>query len=72
MILAKRCFLSTDSDIKLKLPIQTLKVGSLGTLNAIGVAKHKNAKFLLESTSEVYGDPHVHPQTEDYWGNVNY
>ena len=55
----------------LKLPIQTLKVGSLGTLNAIGVAKDKKARFLLASTSEVYGDPLVHPQTEDYWGNVN-
>ena len=55
----------------LKLPIQTLKVGSLGTLNAIGVAKSKNARFFLASTSEVYGDPLVHPQTEEYWGNVN-
>ena len=55
----------------LKLPIQTLKVGSLGTLNAIGVAKQKKAKFFLASTSEVYGDPLVHPQKEDYWGNVN-
>lgn len=55
----------------LKFPIQTLKVGSLGTLNAIGVAKSKKAKFFLASTSEVYGDPHVHPQTEEYWGNVN-
>lgn len=55
----------------LKFPIQTLKVGSLGTLNAIGVAKSKKARFLLASTSEVYGDPLVHPQTEDYWGNVN-
>jgi len=55
----------------LKLPIQTLKVGSLGTLNAIGVAKSKKARFFLASTSEVYGDPHVHPQPEDYWGNVN-
>ena len=55
----------------LKLPIQTLKVGSLGTLNAIGVAKDKKARFLLASTSEVYGDPLVHPQTEEYWGNVN-
>jgi dTDP-glucose 4,6-dehydratase len=53
------------------LPIQTLKVGSLGTLNAIGVAKDKKARFLLASTSEVYGDPLVHPQPEDYWGNVN-
>ena len=55
----------------LKLPIQTLKVGSLGTLNALGVAKAKNARFLIASTSEVYGDPLVHPQREDYWGNVN-
>lgn len=55
----------------LRLPIQTLKVGSLGTLNAIGVAKIKKARFLLASTSEVYGDPLVHPQKEDYWGNVN-
>jgi dTDP-glucose 4,6-dehydratase len=55
----------------LKLPIQTLKVGSLGTHNALGLAKAKNATFLLASTSEVYGDPHVHPQTEDYWGHVN-
>lgn len=52
-------------------PIQTLKVGSLGTHNALGVAKAKRAKFLLASTSEVYGDPKIHPQTEDYWGNVN-
>ena len=55
----------------LNLPIQTLKVGSLGTLNALGLAKAKNARFLLASTSEVYGDPLQHPQTEDYWGNVN-
>ena len=55
----------------LELPIQTLKVGALGTHNALGVAKAKNAKFLLASTSEVYGDPLVHPQREDYWGNVN-
>jgi dTDP-glucose 4,6-dehydratase len=55
----------------LKLPIQTLKVGSLGTHNALGLAKSKDARFLLASTSEVYGDPAVHPQTEDYWGNVN-
>ncbi|MBD3869940.1 MAG: SDR family oxidoreductase [Acidobacteria bacterium] len=55
----------------LKLPIQTLKVGSLGTLKAIGLAKSKGARFLLASTSETYGDPLVHPQTEDYWGNVN-
>ncbi len=54
-----------------KYPIQTLKVGSLGTLNALGLAKAKRAKFLLASTSEVYGDPLVHPQKEDYWGNVN-
>ncbi|MEG8947057.1 UDP-glucuronic acid decarboxylase family protein [Rosettibacter firmus] len=55
----------------LKLPIQTLKVGSLGTHKALGLAKEKNAIFLLASTSEVYGDPLVHPQSEDYWGNVN-
>ncbi|MCP4897984.1 MAG: SDR family oxidoreductase [bacterium] len=55
----------------LKLPIQTLKVGSLGTHKALGLAKSKGAKFFLASTSEVYGDPLVHPQTEDYWGNVN-
>ena len=55
----------------LQLPIQTLKVGSLGTHKALGLAKEKNARFLLASTSEVYGDPTVHPQNEDYWGNVN-
>lgn len=55
----------------LKFPIQTLKVGSLGTHNALGVAKTKGAKFLLASTSEVYGDPLVSPQPESYWGNVN-
>ena len=55
----------------LELPIQTLKVGALGTHNALGVAKAKNATFLLASTSEVYGDPLVHPQHEGYWGNVN-
>ncbi|HXG49369.1 MAG TPA: UDP-glucuronic acid decarboxylase family protein [Methylomirabilota bacterium] len=55
----------------LELPIQTLKVGSLGTHKALGLAKHKKARFLLASTSEIYGDPLVHPQTEDYWGNVN-
>ena len=55
----------------LELPIQTLKVGSLGTHNALGLAKAKGARFFLASTSEVYGDPLVHPQTEDYWGNVN-
>src|ERR1051325_1120549 len=55
----------------LELPIQTLKVGSLGTLNSLGLAKTKGARFLLASTSECYGDPLVHPQTEDYWGNVN-
>jgi dTDP-glucose 4,6-dehydratase len=55
----------------LELPIQTLKVGALGTHNALGVAKAKGARFLLASTSEVYGDPLVHPQREDYWGNVN-
>jgi dTDP-glucose 4,6-dehydratase len=55
----------------LRVPIQTLKVGSLGTHNALGLAKAKKARFLLASTSEVYGDPLVHPQREDYWGNVN-
>jgi dTDP-glucose 4,6-dehydratase len=55
----------------LELPIQTLKVGSLGTHKALGLAKEKRARFLLASTSEIYGDPLVHPQTEDYWGNVN-
>lgn len=55
----------------LKIPIQTLKVGSLGTHNLLGLARAKNARILVASTSEVYGDPLVHPQTEDYWGNVN-
>ena len=55
----------------LELPIQTLKVGALGTHKALGVAKARGAKFLLASTSEVYGDPLVHPQQENYWGNVN-
>jgi dTDP-glucose 4,6-dehydratase len=55
----------------LKLPIQTLKVGSLGTHKALGLAKSKNARFLLASTSETYGDPAIHPQPETYWGNVN-
>jgi dTDP-glucose 4,6-dehydratase len=55
----------------LKLPIQTLKVGSLGTHKVLGLAKEKNARMLLASTSEIYGDPDVHPQSEDYWGNVN-
>jgi len=55
----------------LELPIQTLKVGSLGTHNGLGLAKDKGARFLLASTSEVYGDPQVHPQPEDYWGHVN-
>jgi dTDP-glucose 4,6-dehydratase len=55
----------------LELPIQTLKVGSLGTHKALGLAKEKSSRFLLASTSEVYGDPLVHPQKEDYWGNVN-
>jgi dTDP-glucose 4,6-dehydratase len=55
----------------LKIPIQTLKVSSLGTHNLLGLAKSKNARILVASTSEVYGDPLVHPQTEDYWGNVN-
>jgi len=55
----------------LKLPIQTLKVGSLGTHKVLGLAKEKNARILIASTSEVYGDPLTHPQKEDYWGNVN-
>ncbi|MFH1856882.1 MAG: UDP-glucuronic acid decarboxylase family protein [Candidatus Omnitrophota bacterium] len=55
----------------LEFPIQTLKVGALGTHNALGIAKTKGAVFLLASTSEVYGDPLIHPQKEDYWGNVN-
>ena len=53
----------------LNLPIQTLKVGSLGTHKALGLAKEKNSRFLLASTSEVYGDPQIHPQPESYWGN---
>ena len=55
----------------LKIPIQTLKVGSLGTHNCLGLAKSKKARILVASTSEIYGDPLVHPQNEDYWGNVN-
>jgi dTDP-glucose 4,6-dehydratase len=55
----------------LEIPIQTLKVGSLGTHKALGLARNKSARFLLASTSEIYGDPLVHPQTEDYWGNVS-
>jgi len=55
----------------LKIPIQTLKVGSLGTHNLLGLAKEKKARFLIASTSEIYGDPTVHPQNEEYWGNVN-
>ncbi len=55
----------------LKIPIQTMKVGSLGTHKALGLAKFKKARFLVASTSEIYGDPLVHPQTEDYWGNVS-
>ncbi|HQY53139.1 MAG TPA: SDR family oxidoreductase [Ignavibacteria bacterium] len=55
----------------LKIPIQTLKVGSLGTHNLLGLAKEKKARFLIASTSEIYGDPMVHPQNEEYWGNVN-
>ncbi len=55
----------------LKIPIQTLKVGSLGTHNCLGLAKEKKARIIVASTSEIYGDPHVHPQVESYWGNVN-
>ncbi len=55
----------------LKMPIQTLKVGSLGTHNLLGLAKSKKSRILIASTSEVYGDPLVHPQKEEYWGNVN-
>ncbi|MFC0627518.1 UDP-glucuronic acid decarboxylase family protein [Kribbella deserti] len=55
----------------LRLPIETLKVGAIGTWHALGLAKDKHARFLLASTSEVYGDPQVHPQPEDYWGHVN-
>jgi dTDP-glucose 4,6-dehydratase len=55
----------------LKIPIQTLKVGALGTHNCLGLARAKNARMLVASTSEIYGDPLVHPQTEEYWGNVN-
>ena len=55
----------------LKMPIQTMKVGSLGPLNLLGLTKAKKARMLIASTSEVYGDPHVHPQPEEYWGNVN-
>ena len=65
-------FLFLDEPVDyLELPIQTLKVGSLGTHKALGLAKQKGARFLLTSTSEIYGDPLVHPQREDYWGNVN-
>lgn len=65
-------FASPASPIEyLKMPIQTLKVGSLGTHNLLGLAKAKKARFMIASTSEVYGDPEVHPQTEEYWGNVN-
>jgi dTDP-glucose 4,6-dehydratase len=55
----------------LKIPIQTLKVGAMGTHNLLGLAKAKVARILVASTSEVYGDPLLHPQTEEYWGNVN-
>jgi dTDP-glucose 4,6-dehydratase len=65
-------FASPESPIDyLKMPIQTLKVGALGTHNLLGLAKSKGARILVASTSEVYGDPLVHPQTEEYWGNVN-
>jgi dTDP-glucose 4,6-dehydratase len=55
----------------LRMPVETLKVGSIGTLHALGLARDKGARFVLASTSEVYGDPEVHPQPESYWGNVN-
>ncbi|MCS6967277.1 MAG: SDR family oxidoreductase [Cytophagales bacterium] len=55
----------------LRMPIQTMKVGSIGTINLLGLAKEKKARILVASTSEIYGDPSVHPQTEEYWGNVN-
>ncbi|HEY6794638.1 MAG TPA: NAD-dependent epimerase/dehydratase family protein, partial [Kineosporiaceae bacterium] len=55
----------------LRMPLETLKVGSIGTLHALGLAREKGARFLLASTSEVYGDPEIHPQPEGYWGNVN-
>jgi dTDP-glucose 4,6-dehydratase len=65
-------FASPASPIdSLRLPIHTLKVGSIGTLHSLGLAREKGARFVLASTSEVYGDPQVHPQTEDYWGHVN-
>ena len=65
-------FASPASPIEyLKMPIQTMKVGALGTHNVLGVAKAKGARILVASTSEVYGDPLVHPQVEEYWGNVN-
>src|ERR1035437_7704525 len=65
-------FASPASSIDyLKMPIQTLKVGALGTHNLLGLAKSKGSRILVASTSEVYGDPLVHPQTEEYWGNVN-
>ncbi|MCO5970808.1 UDP-glucuronic acid decarboxylase family protein [Actinoallomurus soli] len=65
-------FASAASPIDyLKLPLETLKVGGLGTLHALGLAREKGARFILASTSEVYGDPLRHPQREDYWGNVN-
>jgi dTDP-glucose 4,6-dehydratase len=65
-------FASPDSPIDyLALPIETLNVGSIGTWHALGLAQDKGARFILASTSEVYGDPQVHPQSEDYWGHVN-
>lgn len=65
-------FASPASPVDYRLsPIQTLKVGSLGTLNTLGIAKAHAARYLIASTSEVYGDPEIHPQTEDYWGHVN-
>src|SRR5262249_61951658 len=71
VLFARRCAPPASPIVSLELPIQTLKVGSLGTHKALALAKEKKARFLIASTSEVYGDPLVHPQKEEYWGNVN-